>query len=519
LFQESGYDCLQQLNGMFAIAIWDNSKEELFLARDRIGKKPLYYYYTGKDIVFASEIKAILQVDNIPREIQPDALYDYFTYQYIPEPKTIFKNIYKLPAGYWLTISKQGVKQHQYWDVSFAHCSSQSKETISDELLDLLRKSTEQRLLSDVPLGAFLSGGVDSSAVVAFMAEKSTHSVTTCSIGFNDKKYDEGHYAKIIAQQFSTNHYELTVKANVAAHIEDIVAYFDEPFADPSSIPTYYVAKLAREKVTVALAGDGGDENFAGYDKYGLDQLENRLRYFFPQTIRHTLFPFIAKLLAKQNNVLLRKGYSLLNTLSQNPATGFFLSNAFCSDALWNQLAKKRLKSDLADYHPSTITENYYHQADTDNHLSKILYTDLKTYLCGDILVKVDRMSMANSLEVRAPLLDFKVLEYAAQIPSSLKLHQGEKKYILKESLKPILTSDILYRKKMGFSVPLANWFRHEIKEFAEIKLFQNNNGIEHFFNKDELKKIWDDHQSGVRDYSTLLWSFLMFELWFQKYM
>ncbi len=519
LYQEYGTECISRLNGMFAIALWDNIKKELFLARDRIGKKPLYYYSDGQDIVFASEIKAILQVDNIPREIQLDALYDYFTYQYIPDPKTIFKNIHKLKPGCWMIVSRDGIKEKQYWDVSFKDVSARSQQETSEELLNLLRESTQRRMISDVPLGAFLSGGVDSSAVVGLMAENSSKPVTTCSIGFDSKKYDEVQYAKLIAEQFSTDHHELTVKENVAAHIEDIVSYFDEPFADPSLIPTYYVSKLARQEVTVAIAGDGGDENFAGYEKYSVDNFENRLRNLFPAFIRNTLFQPMAQLLSTQNNVLFRKGHTLLDTLSKTPEHGFFLSNSFCTDKLWDQLANQQLKTNLQDYHPSAITESYYHQADTDDHLSKILYTDIKTYLPGDILVKVDRMSMANSLEVRAPILDYNIVEYAAQIPSNLKLHHGEKKYILKESFKAMLPSDILYRKKMGFSVPLADWFRNEIKDFAETKLFQADNGLANYFQIKELKNIWETHQSGSRDYSTILWSCLMFELWFQEYM
>ncbi len=519
MYQEYGKECLLQLNGMFALAIWDHTRQELFLARDRIGKKPLYYYTMGQDIVFASEIKAILEVNDIPRDIRLDALYDYFTYQYVPDPKTIFNNIYKLKPGYWMLVSQEGIQKQQYWDVSFAEQSSQSKQNISEQLVDLLEQSTQSRMVSDVPLGAFLSGGVDSSAVVALMAKNSNTPVTTCSIGFDSKQFDEVQYAKVIADQFSTQHYELTVKENVASHIEDIVAYFDEPFADPSLIPTYYVSKLAREKVTVAIAGDGGDESFAGYEKYSVDQFENKLRSVFPSIIRSGVFPSLTQLLASHNNVFSRKAYSLLNTLSHAPDYGFFLSNSFCSDKLWQQLASEPLKNSLQGYHPSDITTTYYHQADTDDHLAKILYSDIKTYLPGDILVKVDRMSMANSLEVRAPILDYKVMEYAASIPSAMKIHQGEKKYILKESVKSMLPDDILYRKKMGFSVPLADWFRSEIKVFAEQKLFHNTIGLVNYLNMQELHTLWDAHQAGIQDHATILWTCLMFELWFEHYM
>lgn len=519
LFQTYGYDCVEKLNGMFAFAIWDHAKKELFFARDRIGKKPLYYFFDGKDIVFASEIKAILEAGNVPKNIRLDALYDFFTYQYVPDPKTIFKDVHKLKPGHWMTVSEQGIHIQSYWDISFSQTMTQSKQDIAEQLLSKLRVSTQQRMISDVPLGAFLSGGVDSSAVVALMAEKSPEPVTTCSIGFDSKKYDEVQYARQVAEQYATQHYELTVKENVAAHIEEIVAFFDEPFADPSLIPTYFVSKLARQKVTVAVAGDGGDENFAGYEKYSIDHFENRLRRLFPSFVRQSLFRPLAHLVSGQNNVVLRKASTLLHSLSQTPEHGFFMSNAFCTDQLWQSLAKHNLKQALDDYHPSSITESYYHQADTDDHLSRILYTDIKTYLPGDILVKVDRMSMANSLEVRAPILDYQLMEFAANIPSSLKFHKGEKKYILKECIKSKLPDDILYRKKMGFSTPLADWFRNEIRAFAQDKLFSADNGLAQYFDMQVLKDIWHKHQSGVRDYSTILWSSLMFELWFQRYM
>jgi len=519
LYQLEGARCLDKLFGMFAIALWDKHKQELFLARDRLGKKPLYYYHDQKRFIFASEIKSILEIESVPKEIRHDAIYDFFVYQYVPESKSIFKNINKLNPGHYLTINKNGVDVKQYWDVSFKEQSTSSEDEIADGLLDVIDTCTKQRMISDVPLGAFLSGGVDSSGVVALMANNSEKPVVTCSIGFDSKKYDEIQYAKQVAEQYHTTHHELTVKENVLDHLQHIAGFFDEPFADQSLVPTYFVSQLAKTKVTVALAGDGGDENFAGYSKYSVDQIENNLRNKVPGFIRKNLFPAFVNPLQQSNVRVFNRAATLLNAMSKSPAEGFYLTNTFMTDTMWNRLANDNLKREVNGYHPSTISMQFYNEADADDHLSRVLYTDIKTYLVGDILVKVDRMSMANSLEVRAPILDHRVVEYAASIPSTLKLQQKEKKYILKKAFSRLLPPDILYRKKMGFSVPLTHWLRNELKATAEAKLFQTENGLSNFFKPAEIKNIWLEHQQGIRDHSAVLWSLLMFEFWWQKYM
>lgn len=518
LYQFEGPRCLDKLFGMFAIALWDKQKQELFLARDRLGKKPLYYYHDQKRFIFASEIKSILEIESVPREIRHDAIYDFFVYQYVPESKSIFKNIDKLKPGHYLTINKHGMKVKQYWDVSFKAQSTSNEEEIADGLRDIIETCTKQRMISDVPLGAFLSGGVDSSGVVALMANNSEKPVVTCSIGFDSKKYDEIQYAKQVAEQYHTTHHELTVKENILDNLQHIASFFDEPFADQSLVPTYFVSQLAKTKVTVALAGDGGDENFAGYSKYSVDQIENNLRNKVPGFIRENVFPPFVDPLQKSHVRALKRAGTLLNAISKSPAEGFYLTNTFMTDAMWNRLANDNLKRELDGYHPSTISMQFYNDADADDHLSRVLYTDIKTYLVGDILVKVDRMSMANSLEVRAPILDHRVVEYAASIPSSLKLQQKEKKYILKKAFERYLTPEILYRKKMGFSVPLAQWLRTELKAVAEEKLFQAENGVSNYFKITEIKTIWLEHQQGIRDHSAALWSLLMFEFWWQEY-
>jgi len=519
LYQQEGEACLEKLNGMFAFALWDKQQQKLFLARDRIGKKPLYYFRQGDRFAFASEIKSLLTLSDIPREIRLDAVYDFFAYQYIPDPKSIFKHIHKLPPGHTMTVSSQGIDIQQYWDISFANVSSDSEAQLTEQLLNITTRCTKRRMVSDVPLGAFLSGGIDSSGVVAMMAKNSDTPVKTCSIGFDEEKFNETEFAQAVADQYKTEHHEFTVHQNVKENLEKIVRYFDEPFADPSLVPTYFVSELARQQVTVAIAGDGGDEVFAGYQKYSIDAIENRLRNTFPRWLRKKIFPQLATLLAKNNATVCRKGKTLLTSLSLEPAMGFYLSNSMIEDRQWNALIKPEIKEQLRNYHPSRLTTDAYEKSDGPDHLSKILYVDMKTYLPGDILVKVDRMSMANSLEVRAPILDREVMEFAATIPSYMKFHKGEKKHILKEAFKPLLPDDILYRKKMGFSVPLANWLRNELKELAEDYLFSRSDGIQNFFDMHVVQTLWQQHQNTKADHSTLLWSMLMFQMWWYNYM
>lgn len=519
LFEKHGVDCLSKLNGMFAMAIWDKQEQTLFLARDRLGKKPLYYYRKGDQLLFASEIKAILCAPEVDRSVRNDAVQDFFFYQYVPDPKTIFQCIHKLAPGHWMKIDRNGMFQHQYWDVSFAKQHTGTRDQIEGELVELLDDSVRMRMISDVPLGAFLSGGVDSSAVVGLMAGNSDTPVTTCAIGFNDKEFDEVTYAAKVADQFQTNHHELTVQENVEANLVSIARYFDEPFADPSFVPTFYVSKLARTMVTVALAGDGGDENFAGYSKYLSDQRENRLRRLVPGALPRAMLGGVSRHLVNNPVAPLRRGGSLLESLSNDPSRAFFLSNSFFRTHIWEQIVSSSVASDLAGYDSAQITQDYYAAADTDDHLSRVLYTDIKSYLPGDILVKVDRMSMANSLETRAPLLDYRVVDFAATVPAHMKIHNGEGKSILKTSFEGMLTDETLYRKKMGFSVPLANWLRREIAPVVEKYLCAENSGLSNFFSMPAIRSLWLEHRNGSRDYSQELWSLLMFEIWWQHYM
>lgn len=518
LYETMGPECLGLLNGMFAIAVWDKTAKSLFLARDRLGKKPLYFYHSGGQFAFASEIKALLPLPFLNTELRHDAIKDFFAYQYVPDPKTIYRNIYKLPPGHWLETDGVKVQQAQYWDLAFDNPSSRSADSLAEELYALIDDAVRLRMVSDVPLGAFLSGGVDSSAVVGLMAGHSQRPVTTCSIGFDSRHFDEVVWAQKVADQFGTDHHEFTVKENVAGSLGKISRYFDEPFADPSFVPTYFVSQLARQKVTVALAGDGGDENFAGYSKYRTDQIENQIRNLVPGGIRRSLFPLLARMLGQMDNTPAKKANSLLGTLATEPDQAFYTSNCFFRPEIWNSLVTGELARETKDYDPGEITRHHYRQAKADDHLSRILYTDIKTYLPGDILVKVDRMSMANSLETRAPLLDYRVVEFAANIPSRLKLHGKDKKHILKKAFSGMLPQDVLYRKKMGFSVPLADWLRQEIRPTADALLTDTEGGLAQCFDVGRVNQLWQAHLGGNNRYTQELWSMMAFGLWYREY-
>lgn len=518
LYELESEHCLKRLNGMFAFAIWDKDQGQLFLARDRLGKKPLYFYHADGYFAFGSELKAIFPLPFVKRRIRPDAVKDFFAYQYVPDPKTIYQDMHKLAPGYWLKTDGHTIVTRQYWDLNFSTVNRASMADIKSEMLELISDAVRLRMVSDVPLGAFLSGGIDSSGIVGLMASQTNKPVTTCSIGFDSEKFDEVEYARQVANQFGTDHNEFTVQEDVASHFNGIASYFDEPFADPSFIPTYFVSRLARQKVTVALAGDGGDENFAGYEKYYVDAIENKLRKLVPRGIRHRAFPYLSDLFAGSEISFLRKARSLLRTLSTEADEGFYGSNCFFDPAVWNHIVDPRFEKETNGYDPSSITCHYYRNAPADDHLSRILYTDFKTYLPGDILVKVDRMSMANSLETRAPLLDYRVVEYAAGIPSALKLKGNQKKFVLKEAFSGMLSDDILYRKKMGFSVPLAQWLRTELRDLADAVFQVDSAELSGIFQMERVRELWRAHLSGDSRFTQELWTMLMFAVWIRRY-
>jgi len=513
LYEEKGEDCFRELRGMFAIAIWDQSNRKLLLARDRVGKKPLFYYHDGSKILFGSEIKAILQAPGVSREIDLEALSDYFSFLYVPAPKSIFKNIRKVMPGNYLAITAHGLRETKYWDLSFAETDDLSEGQWGEKLIDTLQEAVRMRLMSEVPLGAFLSGGVDSSSVVAMMQGAMNGPVITSSIGFEEKEFNELPYARSVASQFGTDHHEQIVRPDALAVVEKLAWHYDEPFADSSAIPTYYVSKVAREHVTVALSGDGGDENFAGYRRYYFDRRENLIRGWLPQVLRQQVFGVLASLYPKADWApRIFRGKATFQNLARCPIAAYFRSVSACQPELKRDLLHEDVQHRLGRYDSLDVLRNYYDQADTDDLLSRVQYVDIKTYLSDDILAKVDRASMAVSLEVRAPILDHKFMELAARIPSSLKLRGMEGKHIFKKALRSRLPEAILYRKKMGFAIPLAQWFRGELKEMACETILGGNSSD--FLKQDTVERVWVEHQRGFRDRSTELWTLLMFRLW-----
>ena len=517
LYEEYGEECFARLRGMFAIALWDSREHKLLLARDRVGKKPLYYAADAKRILFGSELKCLLATDSLPRDIDTQALSDYFSLGYVPAPKTIYRAAKKLLPGHYLVASAKGVRIERYWDISFNHVENRSEEEWCEILRHQLCEVTRMRLMSEVPLGAFLSGGVDSSAVVAMMAKIMRRPVTTCSIGFEEQEYDESAFARKVSEQFNTDHHEQIVRPNALDVLNKLVWHYDEPFADSSAIPTYYVSQVARRYVTVALGGDGGDENFAGYRRYYFDHMENQMRGFIPAPIRSAVFGPLGRLypaLAWAPRFL--RGKATFQSLARAPLEGYFNSISIFRPGEKSNLFTKDFRQSLNGYDAIDVLQQYYDRADTPDLLSRIQYVDMKTYLTDDILAKVDRASMAVSLEVRAPLLDHKLMETVATIPSTLKLSGREGKYIFKKAMAPILKSEILDRRKQGFAVPLDRWFRQDLKDLTYEALFSTDDGI---LDRAFLKNIWDQHQKGTYDRSAHLWSVLMFRKWREAFL
>jgi len=516
-WEEWGDACVQKFRGMFAFAVWDRNKKTLFLARDRLGIKPLYYaeLADGK-FIFASEMKSLLIHNSLPRELDYFAVEDYFALGYVPEPRTILRNVKKLPPGFTLTII-QGQKvpePRQYWDVPFQSIGLQDEAEIGESLVAQLTEAVKIRMVAEVPLGAFLSGGVDSSAIVALMAGLSPDkSVNTCSISFGDPKYNESAFARQVADQYKTNHYVEEVDPEDFDLLDKLAGFYDEPFADSSAIPTYRVCQLAKKKVTVALSGDGGDENFAGYRRHRWHMNEEKIRGFVPHWMRRPLFGALSSAYPKMDWApKIFRAKSTFQALARNSVEAYLHSVSLTTDEQRQKLFSYSVKRELQGYHAKEVFYRHIANAPTDHPLSQIQYLDMKTYLPGDILTKVDRASMANSLEVRVPILDHKFVEWVSGLNPSLHLKRNEGKYIFKKALEPYLPNDILYRPKMGFAVPLANWFRGPLKQRLRSALLESSLADSGLFEQNYVKKMVDEHQSGIREHSAALWALLMFE-------
>ncbi len=515
-WEEWGEACVTRFRGMFAFAVWDRNRETLFLGRDRLGVKPMFYTVMPDGLLlFGSELKALLAHPALARTIEPETVEDYFALGYVPEPRTVFRNVFKLPPAHTLAVRRgQPIPAtREYWDVRFEATSTITEADACDELVARLRESVQMRLMSEVPLGAFLSGGVDSSAVVAMMAGLSDGPVNTCSIAFNEAQFDESTYAKQVADRYRTTHRVEHVESDDFDLIDTLARLYDEPYADSSAMPTYRVCQLARKNVTVALSGDGGDESFGGYRRYRFHLMEEKLRSTFPLGVRRPVFGALGRAYPKADWApRVFRAKSTFEALGRDSVEAYFHTMSVVRDPLRKQLFSPALRRELGGYDAIEVMRRHAARAPTDDPLSQVQYLDLKTYLVGDINTKVDRASMAHSLEVREPLMDHPLVEWLATLPSSIKIKGGEQKYLLKKAMEPHLPHEIMYRPKMGFSIPLAQWFRGPLAGRVRSALLGSRLADTGWFDRDVLKRMVEQHQAGTRDHSTPIWTVLMFD-------
>ena len=518
LYRQEGIDCVNRLEGMFAFAIWDEVKGQLFLVRDRLGIKPLYYSSVGGRLIFGSEIKAILASGLVSRAVRPQALSDYLTFSYVPAPKTMFEGIFKLPPGHWLRLDRQGMMVRQYWDLPAVSGLDGSALELQRELAERLRRSVRGHMVSDVPIGAFLSGGLDSSAVVAMMAGAGQEPPVTFNIGFDQSSYDERPHARRVAQRYHTKHFEHVVRSDAVGIAQTLAWHYDEPFADYSAVPTYYVSKCAREHVTVALSGDGADEIFAGYRRYRFDLFERRMRRLLPGFLRHLLGPLARAY--PQPSWLPRplRAKTTLGNIAVDAPTAFCRSVAVLPDDAKPAMLSGDLAAALQGYRSDELIRDYMRQSGGGD-LDQLLYVDAKTYLSDDILTKVDRASMAVSLEVRVPFLDHRMVEFARQVPAGMKIERGQGKAILKSAMSPHLDDQTLDRPKQGFTPPIAEWLGNDMREMMHDILDSPRAAWRDYLQPGAVATLQQDHVRGTRDNSRLLWAVLMFELWSENYL
>lgn len=514
-YREWGEQCVERLNGMFAFAIWDKDQQHLFLARDRVGKKPLYYHWDGEMFSFASELKAMRATNLCPSDIDFRALDCYFTFGYIPAPMTIYRNVHKLAAAHILTVKSSGIATRRYWNLQFLEPNTNS-DTILSEFEEIFDRAIQCRLMSEVPLGAFLSGGIDSTLVVSSMAKFMQQPVQTNTIGFAVDGYNEIPVARIVANFLGTNHREFIVEPKVADVLKDISWHFDEPFADSSAVPTWYVCQMARRNVTVALSGDGGDENFGGYTfRYTPHVFESYVRSLIPYSIRKALFGSLGYFYPASAS--LPKPLRL-KTVLENLATTDV--GAFYNDLVWlrsdlkRKVYSKEFQTQLKGFSPFEVVQALYQNPEIKDPLNRCLYADINFYMTDNCLVKVDRMSMAHSLEVRSPLLDHRIMEFAATLPVRLKLAGTKGKILLRRLAARRLPREVLRQPKRGFSIPVADWLRHELRELAEQAFGRRNSFSAQFLDREQLNTLWQEHLSGSRDHSVFLWGLLMLDFW-----
>ena len=516
LYEELGSACVQKLRGMFGLAIYDKANRKLLLARDRLGKKPLHYAMLDGKLYFGSEIKSILAVAPELAQINGQALLEYLYYGYVPDPITAFTGIHKVPAGHLLEFQNGQISVRQYWDLPrYGTYAPKSEQECLEELEHRLLEAIRIRLISDVPLGAFLSGGIDSSTVVALMARASSGPVKTFSIGFSKDDFNEARYARVVARKFGTDHHEVILEPDIVQTVQDLTSSLEEPFGDSSMLPTYYVSQMARRAVKVALSGDGGDEIFGGYERYRI-HADRRIFASVPQRAwrfyREKVFPRVprnAKGRQLTYNISLPWRERYVDTLS-------FLPSFERETALLSREFREMLRTGRD---PQDALLRYFNNSPANDPMSELLYVDTKTYLVGDILTKVDRMSMLNSLEVRVPILDHELVEWAASLRTEWKLRGRQQKYILRKLANRVgVPDEALNRPKHGFALPLVHWMRHELKDMLMI-LLEPRSLQRGYFEVSGVRKLMNDHLSGRRELSARIWRLLMFELWHRNFL
>jgi asparagine synthase (glutamine-hydrolysing) len=519
-YEELGPDCIRELRGMFALALWDERRRRLLLARDRVGKKPLYYAHDGERLAFASELKALVQDPALKRAVNLEAVDQYLSLGAVQAPTTIFQGVAQLPPAHYLVWENGASRVAEYWDVPRGAAVDRSEVQALEAFDEVFSEAVRLRLISDVPLGAFLSGGVDSTAVVEAMSRLSDAPVVTTSVGFAERRFSELPHARAVAEALGTDHHEVMVEPRASAVLPRLVWHLDEPHADSSALPTYYVSRAARERVTVALSGDGGDEVFAGYQRrYGLNRWESRLRRAMPGWARRGLLGPLGRVYPKADWLPrpLRARYFLQN-LGTTFERAYFADLSLFRDEDKRRLVSPDFRRALSGTDPFAGFARHFDRVRGLDALSQLLYVDLKTWLANDILVKVDRMSMACSLEVRAPLLDHKVIEFAATVPPDLKYRGRVSKYLLKRHLDGRVPRAALHRPKQGFEIPVAAWLRGELRPLAEEVVLSARAAGRGYLEPGRARALWDRHQSGIGDHSAQLWALLVLELWHRAF-
>jgi asparagine synthase (glutamine-hydrolysing) len=520
LYDEFGADCVQHLRGMFAFAIWDETDKSLFIARDRVGKKPLLYsHQPNGDLIFGSEFTTLLAHPDISREVDYEAIDSYLSYLCVPAPQTAFKKIRKLEPAHWLRWKDGRIETKRYWQPDFSRKIKISEEEAIEETTRIVREATKMRMIAEVPLGAFLSGGVDSSTIVALMAQESSQPVKTFSIGFEEQDFSELKYAKRVAEHVGAEYNEFVVRPNALEVIPKLVEHYGEPYADSSAIPTYYVSKETRKFVTVALNGDGGDESFAGYERHAAMQIAE-LYHRFPKFLRKALIESPINMIptSELKKSRVRDAKRFLQAASLSKTERYFRWMSTFDRNAKKTLYTKDFANTVAEQNPSVFLDTWFAKANGSGILDATLLTDQMTYLPNDLLVKVDIASMANSLEARSPFLDHKVIEFAASLPENLKMQRFETKSLLKKVAARLVPKEVIYRRKMGFGVPVGNWFRGEMKGFVRDILLSEkalNRGV---IKPEILQKYVNEHTNAERDHAFQIWTLLMLELWFQRF-